>query len=203
MRSVAHFNQFTLLLMPKFPLVLVFLLISLSLFAQSSANTASVQSFTTEAKVPPTTPDSLHYSIQFCGRKGFPGHAFIALRRENTRANQLEQCTYGLFPKKLNMGYLSVLVPVRGAMHKEKSTRTDYSYTLDISREEYQKGMVITDQWSERPRFYLLWHDCVSYTQAVANIFKDRMQIPRRWFFDSIPVRYIRKLIAANTKTKP
>jgi hypothetical protein len=187
--------------MPKFPCVLVFLAISLSLFAQSSANSASIQSFSSECQAP--APDSVHYSIQFCGRKGFPGHAFIALSRENTYANQLEQWTYGLFPKKLNMGYLSVLVPVRGAIHKEKSTRIDYSYTLDISREEYQKVLVVTDQWSERPRFYLLWHDCVSYTQAVASIFKDRMQIPHRWFFDSIPVRYIRKLIASNTKAKP
>jgi hypothetical protein len=188
--------------MPKFPCVLVFLLISLSLFAQPTANSVPVQSFITEGQASAKAPDSVHYSIQFCGRKGFPGHAFIALRRENTYANQLEQCTYGLFPKKLNMGYLSVLVPVRGAMHKEKSTRTDYSYTLDISREEYQKVLVITDQWSQKPRFYLLWHDCVSYTQAVANIFKDRMQIPHRWFFDSIPVRYIRKLIVANTKSR-
>jgi len=148
----------------------------------------------------PNPRDFERYLIRFCGRKGFPGHAFVFLHHESAEVGKVEKNAYGFFPKKLNAGYLSVIVPVRGSMRTESTARYEYSFTLEITAEEYQKVLQIKDKWSQNPRFYLLWHDCVTFSKEVALVFKDRIKVPNRWFFNSIPVRYVRKLIAANKK---
>jgi hypothetical protein len=148
----------------------------------------------------PNPQDFERYLIRFCGRKGFPGHAFIFLHRESAAFEKVEKNAYGFFPKKLNAGYLSIIVPVRGSMRTESTARYEYSFTLEITPEEYQSVLQIKEKWSENPRFFLLWHDCVTFSKEVALVFKDRIKVPNRWFFKSIPVRYIRTLIAANKK---
>jgi len=144
--------------------------------------------------------DFERYSIQFCGRKGFPGHAFVFLYHESSESATVEKNAFGFFPKNLNAGYLSVLVPVRGWMRTESTVRFEYSFTMEITSQEYQKVFEIRDKWSVKPRFFLLWHDCVTFSKEVALLFKDRIQVPNRWFFNSIPVRYIQKLIKTNKK---
>jgi hypothetical protein len=103
----------------------------------------------------PNPQDFERYLIRFCGRKGFPGHAFIFLHRESAAFEKEEKNAYGFFPKKLNAGYLSIIVPVRGSMRTESTARYEYSFTLEITPEEYQSVLQIKEKWSENPRFFL------------------------------------------------
>ncbi|MFZ4477813.1 MAG: hypothetical protein ACOYPR_21635, partial [Saprospiraceae bacterium] len=96
--------------------------------------------------------DFERYTIRFCGRKGFPGHAFIFLQHESAAVDKIEKNAYGFFPKKLNAGYLSVIVPVKGSMRTESTARYEYSFTLEITAEEYEKVLQIKDKWSQNPR---------------------------------------------------
>ncbi|MBU6341264.1 MAG: hypothetical protein KGS48_07220 [Bacteroidetes bacterium] len=146
----------------------------------------------------PELADSFTYTLVCCGRRGFPGHAFIRLDKQNGSKRILESRAQGLFPKKLLYGYWSMLKWVPGFIRDESKTRVDVQYGFEITASEYAQVMTAVDHWNQDGRFHLFSHDCVTFTRYICNQFGASLELPNRKWLTIIPYQYIKKLRRLN-----
>jgi hypothetical protein len=141
-----------------------------------------------------------HYFIVFCGNEGVPGHAYVFFGRESSKQQaSVADGAWGLYPTKKIQGVMSYVigeVPGR-IMDEGLSKHCDYKVIREVSKKEYENGLKVKKNWSDRGTYDLTKRDCVSFMIAVAQCVNG-LDLPERSGLDNFPSRYVKALFEIN-----
>lgn len=137
--------------------------------------------------------------IAFCAKEDGVGHAFISLGREDSeKLMTIYDGTWGLYPKEdKDSGKSFFIGEVPGEIRDDLLTKNDYTYIIIVSEDEYNQALQKVVEWQNKD-YELLKNDCLSFLIDVANIVKEKIEIPERRGYKNLPAEYLKALINQN-----
>jgi hypothetical protein len=140
--------------------------------------------------------------VAFCAKDGFPGHAFVSLGHEDEKQQMtIHDGTWGLYPKtSVEGGKSFVIGEVPGEIRDDLFTNSNHTYVIEVSEIEFNKTLKTINKWRKGTGYELLEKDCVTFIIEIANIYRDKIVIPKRKGLDNLPAEFIKKIKILNSK---
>ena len=146
-----------------------------------------------------------HFALVFKSVSSTYDHAFVGFLADDDAERMSYERYFGFYPvgdvadKKWEATYEFFVTGVDGALEKETRavyrTKATDSLTVLLNSSAYQKAKATLEKWQREKRYQLLFKDCVSFADAVAQAVG--MKVPSR-SFNPTPKAYISALLAAN-----
>ena len=145
-----------------------------------------------------------HYYILFSARStsfrpfSITGHAFITWRTEDSTSNEIEQLTYGFFPKSEYSIFKTVEgAVVEGYVKNSRGERFVRRFIMEVDSLSYTETLNGVDAW-QLQAYNLLDNNCVDFMNDIALRLGLELPDTQTWIFPKKPSGYIRKLKKLN-----
>jgi hypothetical protein len=138
--------------------------------------------------------------VTLCAKESIPGHAFVALRRDDINKQiSVPEGIWGLYPKgRIQGGKSLVLGEVLEEIREDLLTQSDHKVVVEASNTELGQVLSIIEKWKKGTGYELLTKDCITFLPEVANVFKDKIVIPQRTGLDNLPKEFVKKIKLSN-----